>query len=75
MVFEVEKSFLPDNMDPKAGQSLKLKKEDGSAVPVLISAVSDEKVTIDANHPLAGMDLTFEIELMAIAKRPDEEGQ
>jgi FKBP-type peptidyl-prolyl cis-trans isomerase 2 len=75
MVFEVEKSFLPDNIDPQVGQSLKLKKDDGSAVPVSITAVTDGKVTIDANHPLAGMDLTFEIELMAIAKRPDKEGQ
>lgn len=66
LVFEVEKTFLPEGMQPEVGLSLSLKKEDGSAMPVTISAVGEEKVTIDANHPLAGMDLTFEIELIEI---------
>ena len=46
---------------------LQLNQPDGQAIPVQITAVNEEKVTLDANHPLAGQDLTFEIEVVEIA--------
>jgi peptidylprolyl isomerase len=45
---------------------LQLNQPDGQAVPVRITEVQDEEVTLDANHPLAGEDLVFDIELVEI---------
>ena len=64
---EVAKAELPDEVEPEIGVQLQVKQNDsGRAIPVRISKISDEKVTLDANHPLAGKDLTFEIELVEI---------
>jgi peptidylprolyl isomerase len=64
---EVAKSDLPDNIDPQVGMQLQMQQqENGQAIPVQITAVEDEFVKLDANHPLAGKDLTFDIELVEI---------
>lgn len=64
---EVAKTELPDEVEPQVGVQLQVKQNDsGRAIPVRITKVSDEQVTLDANHPLAGKDLTFEIELVEI---------
>jgi len=67
MVVEVEKGQLPDELEPEVGLQLQLNQPNGQAIPVQITAVGDEKVTLDANHPLAGQDLTFQIEVVEIA--------
>jgi len=62
---EVAKNELPGDIDPEVGMQLQMKQqESGQAIPVQITAVEDEKVKLDANHPLAGKDLTFDIELV-----------
>ncbi len=66
MVIEVEKSQFPEHIDPQAGQELELQQEDGQKVKVMVTNVGEEQVTLDANHPLAGKDLTFEITLEEI---------
>ncbi|MFP4533180.1 MAG: peptidylprolyl isomerase [Desulfobacterales bacterium] len=66
MVIEVEKNKFPEHIQPEPGLELELKQEDGNSVFVIVTNVSDEEVTLDANHPLAGKDLTFEIQLMEI---------
>lgn len=63
---EVSKSDLPDNIDPEPGMQLQMQQQNGQAVPVQITAVEDDYVKLDANHPLAGKDLTFDIELIEI---------
>jgi len=63
---EVSKSDLPDNIDPQPGMQLQMQQENGQAVPVQITEVEDDYVKLDANHPLAGKDLTFDIELLDI---------
>jgi peptidylprolyl isomerase len=64
---EVAKDDLPDNVDPQAGMQLQMQQqEDGRAIPVQITAVEDDYVQLDANHPLAGKDLTFDIELVEL---------
>ena len=63
MVIEVEKSQFPEHIDPEAGQQLELQQPDGQKVMVTVTNVGEEKITLDANHPLAGRDLTFEITL------------
>jgi peptidylprolyl isomerase len=66
---EVSKSDLPDNVDPQVGMQLQMQqKQNGQAIPVQITAVEDDYVTLDANHPLAGKDLTFDIELVELEK-------
>ncbi len=67
MIIEVEKSQLPADLEPEVGVQLQLNQPDGQVIPVQITKVEGENVTIDANHPLAGKDLTFNIELVEIA--------
>lgn len=67
MIVEVEKAQLPEDMEPEIGLQLQLNQPNGQAIPVQITAVNDDKVTLDANHPLAGQDLTFQIEVVEIA--------
>jgi peptidylprolyl isomerase len=64
---EVAKDELPDNVDPEEGMQLQMQQQESDeAIPVQITDVEDEKVKLDANHPLAGKDLTFDIELLEI---------
>jgi FKBP-type peptidyl-prolyl cis-trans isomerase 2 len=62
----VDLEQLPDDLDPEVGQQLELKQPDGRKVPVTVARVSDSHVTLDANHPLAGRELAFEMELVEI---------
>jgi peptidylprolyl isomerase/FKBP-type peptidyl-prolyl cis-trans isomerase SlpA len=73
MVMELERDQLPDNMDPKVGQQLQLRMQNGQEVPVVITELGEEAVTIDANHPLAGKSLVFEIELIGIGENGEQE--
>lgn len=66
MVAEVLRSEVPEHIELVVGHHLELTKEDGDPLPVLISALNDTTVTLDANHPLAGQDLVFEIQLLEI---------
>jgi peptidylprolyl isomerase len=66
MVVEVERSHVPADMTPAVGMRLEVTQEDGQEFPVVITNVTDTHVTLDANHPLAGRDLTFEIKLVEI---------
>lgn len=63
---EVPKSELPDNIEPEVGMQLQMQQQNGQAIPVQIIDVAEEQVTLDANHPLAGKNLTFDIELVEI---------
>lgn len=65
-VVEIEKERLPDDVEPEVGLRLQLQHEDGQTVPVTLTEIADDTVTLDANHPLAGEDLNFEIELVEI---------
>ncbi len=67
MIISVPKTQLPPDMEPAVGQQLSMQQPSGQAVPVVISNVEEDNVELDANHPLAGRDLTFEIELVEIA--------
>ena len=67
MEVTVEKNQLPEGMIPKIGIQLQLNQPDGSPIPYVITKLEGENVTIDANHPLAGKDLTFNIEIVEIA--------
>jgi peptidylprolyl isomerase len=66
MLVEVPKTQIPEEIKPEVGQQLSIKQQDGSAVPVVVTEVDQDKIILDANHPLAGKDLIFDIELMEI---------
>jgi peptidylprolyl isomerase len=66
LVAQVPRSDLPPGMEPEVGQQLEVTQEDGSSFPVLVIDVNAESITLDANHPLAGKDLTFDLKLVAI---------
>lgn len=57
---------FPDDIDPQVGQHLQVTQQDGTTIPVTVVEVAEEAVTLDANHPLAGQDLTFEITLVGV---------
>lgn len=66
LVLDIEKSKFPSDVEPEVGQQLNIQDEDGHSLLVTITDMSDTHVTIDSNHPLAGKDLTFEIQLVEI---------
>lgn len=66
LVISVPKDQLPDEVEPQIGMQLQVNQPDGQPIPVRITEVGDENLTLDANHPLAGKDLTFKIELVEI---------
>lgn len=66
MLIELDKSALPGDVEPQVDMMLEMEDEDGLSRLVRIIELSDGAVTIDANHPLAGKDLTFMVELAEI---------
>lgn len=66
MVAVIERSELPADLTPDPGDHMEVILQDGRPLPVVVTEVTDTTVTIDANHPLAGCDLTFDIRLVEI---------
>ncbi len=66
MVMSVPREQLPDDLDPEEGDQLELRRSDGRSFLVTVTDTSKDEVAIDTNHPLAGKDLTFEIELVQV---------
>jgi peptidylprolyl isomerase len=67
LVIEVNKDRLASDVNPKVGQVLQATGQNGETIRFTIIGISDNgTVTLDANHPLAGKDLTFDIELVKI---------
>jgi len=67
LIISVPRENMPDGVTPEVGMQLQVNQPDGQSIPVRITEIADEEVKLDANHPLAGKDLTFEIELMEIS--------
>jgi peptidylprolyl isomerase len=65
LILDVPKERVPPDLDAKVGDDLVLER-DGQQIRVRVQEVNDEGMTLDANHPLAGENLTFEIELVEI---------
>ncbi|RRB07171.1 FKBP-type peptidyl-prolyl cis-trans isomerase [Larkinella rosea] len=67
MIFEFDRSLIPDDIELEVGLTLNMH-QDGNpqAVPVVVRNVTPSSVTLDANHPLAGEELIFDIELVGI---------
>ncbi len=65
-VFTVPRSELPEDLIPEVGDELCLSNDDDEELEVTVLEAGEDQVTFDANHPLAGEDVTFEIELVSI---------
>jgi peptidylprolyl isomerase len=66
MVMVVERNQFPPHLNPEVGRKLQIPKADGQTIIFTVIDASESNVTLDANHPLAGKDLTFYIQLMEI---------
>lgn len=63
----VPRAQMPADMNPEVGMQLQAQAPDGQQVVLVVTDVDEATVTVDANHPLAGKDLIFDVELMAVA--------
>lgn len=66
MLVEFSKEQFPEDMEPEVGMRLNMTNATGEVIPVVITEVKEESVVLDANHPLAGEALVFDIELIEI---------
>ena len=66
LVLVVEPDQFSADLEPEVGQRLQMSQADGQIIIVTVTGVSESSVTLDANHPLAGKDLTFGIKLVEI---------
>ena len=66
LVIVVNRKEIPPKIKPKVNQQLQLTHPDGHSFIVVVTDITEETITLDANHPLAGKDLTFDIQLVGI---------
>ena len=66
LIVEVKKSNLPDHIEPSLGQRLQMQVDNGNHIELAITEIKEETITLDANHPLAGHTLFFDLELVEI---------
>ena len=67
MIMVVDRKDVPENLDPQLNQQLQIRQQNGNSFVVTVTDVSENNITLDGNHPLAGKDLIFDIQLMDIA--------
>jgi peptidylprolyl isomerase len=65
LLFSMGRSEIPAGVEPQVGHRLEMSTQDGRSFRVVVREADDSKVVLDANHPLAGQDLTFDIHLVA----------
>ncbi|MDE3249787.1 MAG: peptidylprolyl isomerase [Bacteroidota bacterium] len=67
MLVDFPRSNFPPDLVPEVGMQLNMTSPDGQVIPVIVTGVADDSVSLDANHPLAGEDLIFDLELVEIS--------
>src|SRR5690554_2213224 len=66
MMVDIPVDQVPAEIKPEVGMDLSIQNQNGQPMPVKVVHVDEEKITLDANHPLAGQDLNFDIKLVEI---------
>jgi peptidylprolyl isomerase len=66
LIMEFPKDNIPAELNPEVGMDLQMSNPEGQVFPVKVAAIGSEFITLDANHPLAGEPLVFDIELVEI---------
>ncbi len=67
-VQQLDRSKVPSGIELNIGTQLQARTSDGAMMPIVVVALDDASVTVDANHPLAGQDLVFEVEIVEVVK-------
>ena len=71
LVEVVGRDKFPKDVEPQVGQKFEVSQQEGQPMVVRVVDVSEQTVTLDGNHPLAGRDLTFELELIEIPSKSE----
>jgi FKBP-type peptidyl-prolyl cis-trans isomerase 2 len=66
LLVEVPEEKIPENISPQEGMQLQLINEEGQKLPVVVKEILNDGIKLDANHPLAGKTLVFDLELVEI---------
>ena len=66
LVQEIDRELVPEDLKLEVGQQLALRLSPGRSIRVTVTKLTESKVTLEANHPLAGKDLTFDLQLVEI---------
>lgn len=66
LVLVVNREQIPSDLELQVGQQLQIRQQTGQVIPVIVKEIVADSVTLDANHPLAGQNLTFDLELLEI---------
>ncbi|MFW5739040.1 MAG: FKBP-type peptidyl-prolyl cis-trans isomerase [Myxococcota bacterium] len=66
LVLRIDANQLPPEVNPQVGEVLTMQNEKGAQLKVHVADVNPNEIILDANHPLAGQDVTFDIELVGI---------
>lgn len=67
LVVDIDRAHISPGADPRVGQRMQLQQPEGPPVDATVTQVNESNVTVDANHPLAGKALTFEISVLEVA--------
>jgi peptidylprolyl isomerase len=70
LIHVFDRDSFPRDANIEVGDSVAIETEDGEQLPAWVSDVNDEEVEVDMNHPLAGHELTFQVEVIAISDTP-----
>lgn len=70
LVTQMEISNFPDHLKPEEGQIIGFTTPEGEEAPGLVKAISGDDVTVDFNHPLAGEEITFIVEILSVNNTP-----
>lgn len=65
---QLDRAKVPQGIDLQIGTQLQARTSDGGMLPITVVGMDDTSVTVDANHPLAGQDLVFDVELVEVVK-------
>jgi peptidylprolyl isomerase len=68
LIISISRENIPEGMEIEPGQQLQLQTESGSMITATVIEITEESITLDANHRLAGKELTFEIELVKVER-------
>lgn len=66
LVLNVPREQVPEEMDPQPGERLRMQSSEGNTFDVVVAEKREDALVLDANHPLAGRELTFDIELVEV---------
>ncbi len=66
LVLRVDREEFPPDVELKAGRTVQYQNRDGERVNLVVNKVDENTVTVDGNHPLAGLDLIYEVKVIAI---------